>query len=1121
MSDSNSNIAYLEKEIDRFLNKFYLNQSIRGLLIFLALLFFSYLMFSSLAYFLDLHQWVRLFFLCFFLCSNIYVLFRWFFYPLLQSKGVINRKSHLEASFLIGQMFPEIADRLTNTLQLHREQSDFDNSNELLLASIAQKTDQLKIFRFTEAIDFSVNRKYLKYVLPSLFTLILLLVFIPAILTQGSYRIVRFDKEFLPFSFSLKAGECTVEEGTDIPVSVSLKGERLPDKVYLVTDQGKFLMNRSLKNRFDFTLIKVNTSGKFYFEANGYQSKSFEYHVTGKSVLGKITLQAIYPSYLSKKNEIIQNAADITVPEGTQLTWSGGATNVKALKIKCFGNTHRFNSEHFKLAHKVRNSGDLALFLINKFNNRLDSTKFRINVVKDTYPQILLNEQSDSIQEGVKYFNGQISDDYGLSSLKFMYKIIRKGKEVKSAVLPVGFTPGSKSAFTFAVDFRRESVQLEDKIEYFFTVFDNDGVNGHKSTRSFIGQYALPDLQELNKEREADQAKTSKDIEKAIEKTKAFERSVDKLKKDLNNSKSKDWNNKQQIQQLKEEQKALSSELERIKEQLEQSTQDKNQLSEIDKELLEKQEMIQKLLEEVMDDELKKLLEEIEKMFNERADMELKKEVDKLDQSSENMTKQLDRTLEMLKKLQVNERIDDIEKELKETAKLQEELRKEMDEKSLSKEELLKKQDEINQQFDSIQKKLENTKELNKELMDPLNLENTKELEQSIDNQLNNAKEDLGNNKKSKAKDAQKQAGDQMEQLAEQLNQQQQASNQQQAEEDMEMLRQILESLMVLSFDQESLIEEFNRINFSDPKYRKLGREQLRINRETGTVRDSLLALAKRQPKVASFIDKELNDISFSQESAIEAIDDHRKQDIVSNEQQVMTAYNNLALLLNEALQQMQAQAQSSMPSNGSCSKPGSGKPKPGSISTGDMKEMLKKQLERMQKGQSPGGDKPGDKEGNSPGMKPGTQGMNMLGLGNKEIAKMAAEQTAIRQKLEQLKNELNKDGKGSGNQLNPLLKELEEQERELINQRIDKDMVKRQQDILTRLLESEKAIMERGYEEKRESKSGKDQNTSNLIELKEYKKQSVKQVEMINVVDPSFNQYFRSKAESYFNMVQ
>jgi translation initiation factor 2 alpha subunit (eIF-2alpha) len=145
---------------------------------------------------------------------------------------------------------------------------------------------------------------------------------------------------------------------------------------------------------------------------------------------------------------------------------------------------------------------------------------------------------------------------------------------------------------------------------------------------------------------------------------------------------------------------------------------------------------------------------------------------------------------------------------------------------------------------------------------------------------------------------------------------------------------------------------------------------------------------------------------------------------------------------------------------------------------------------------------------------------MNMMGLGNKEIAKMAAEQTAIRQRLEQLKNELNKDGKGKGNQLNPLLKELEQQEKDLINKNFSSEMINRQKDIMTRLLESEKAMMERGFEEKRESKSGVDQIKGNLIEIKTYNRDKLKQVEMLQVVDPSFSIYYKSKAETYFNLV-
>jgi hypothetical protein len=233
----------------------------------------------------------------------------------------------------------------------------------------------------------------------------------------------------------------------------------------------------------------------------------------------------------------------------------------------------------------------------------------------------------------------------------------------------------------------------------------------------------------------------------------------------------------------------------------------------------------------------------------------------------------------------------------------------------------------------------------------------------------------------------------------------------------------------------------------------------------------------------------------------------------------VMTSYNNLALLLNEALQSMQSQMQSQMQGSGSCNNPGKGRPKPGSsMSTGDMKEMLKKQLEQMQKGPNPGGQKEGDKPGDKPGSKPGNGGQNMLGLGNKEIAKMAAEQTAIRQRLEQLRNDMNKEGQGLGNKLNPLIKELEQQEKDLINRNINKEMINRQRDIMTRLLESEKALMERGFEEKRESKSGKDENFGNKIRFDEYNKQKLKQIEILKSVDPTYKKYYKDKANQYFN---
>src|SRR5690606_34806546 len=124
------------------------------------------------------------------------------------------------------------------------------------------------------------------------------------------------------------------------------------------------------------------------------------------------------------------------------------------------------------------------------------------------------------------------------------------------------------------------------------------------------------------------------------------------------------------------------------------------------------------------------------------------------------------------------------------------------------------------------------------------------------------------------------------------------------------------------------------------------------------------------------------------------------KQDLGLHQQLVMTSYNNLALMLNESLQQMQQQMQAMMQGGGSCNKPGGkGMPKPGeSMNPGNMKEMLKKQLEEMQKGMNPNGNKPGEQ----PGQKPGDGSAGMGGLSNKQIAKMAAEQSAIRRRLEE-----------------------------------------------------------------------------------------------------------------------
>lgn len=1118
----NNSFERLLDQIDSFIRKFYKNEIVKGLFFFVGILLFSFLLTTSLEYLGRFGSFTRATLFFSFVGINLLILFKYILIPLSKLYSFGSRINRYQASDIIGNFFPDISDRLKNTLQLQDAIHNNERNIELLNASVQQRSVQLTAIPFTTAIDISENRKYLKFIAPLLLVLLAIGVFVPSLLTQGTERVVNYDKEFkpvAPFSFNIDNSKLQVEEGEDVPIQLILKGNYLPEKVYLVCENGRFLMERKTKNQFTSFIRKPKSSSNFYFIANEYESDKFKIVVTGKSVVGKMEAQLTYPAYLNKQNETIQNAGDLVVPEGTDITWNVITKNTKDIDLKWDGKILYKTDLGFRVSKRFNDASRLKFVLSNTFTGKKDSVSHSISVIKDSYPTIYVNETTDSLAEGVRFFTGQLEDDYGLKSCYFVYTVISENGKKRDNKLLVRNLSGTQTQFDFGVDFRRENVKLKDKIEYYFIVYDNDGVNGSKYTKSQTYTYELPSLSELNEKRTEEQEKTKDDLKDVLKKTEDFQKKLDKLKKDAMNSKSSDWNKMNQVNQMQEEQKDLIEKLQDIKQQMDESTQQKDQLSEMDKELLEKQDMIEKLLEELMDDELKKLLEDLEKLMEKNDKQELKDKLEQLDQSTDDMKKQLDRSLELLKRLQVNEKIDDIEKELKDLAKEQEELKKDIQEKKTNKEDAVKSQEEINKKFEDLKKDLQELKDLNKDLERPMGLEDTKEKENKILEDLKDSKESLDGGKDKKAGEKQKSAADEMNEMADQLDKQQKESNKKQEEEDIDALRAILESLMTLSFDQEENMRRFSRVNSNDPIYYKLGRRQRRIIDDTKIVKDSLLALAKRQPKIASFIDKELNAIESNQNMAIESIDDHKKKELSKHQQLVMTSYNNLALLLNESLQSMQSQMQSQKPGSGSCDKPGNGKPKPGQqLSSGDMKDMLKKQLEKMQKGPNPGGEKPGDKPGDKPGSKPGNSGQSMLGLGNKEIAKMAAEQTAIRQRLEQMRNDLNKEGKGLGNKLNPLIKELEEQEKNLINKQINKETINRQRDIMTRLLESEKALLERGFEEKRESKSGKDINYSNKIVFDEYNKEKLKQIELLRSIDPNYRKYFKDKANQYFN---
>lgn len=1110
-------------QVDSFIRKYYKNLLVKGILLFIGILLLTYLLIVTLEFFGRFNSLIRAILFFSFIIINGIILARYIVVPSLKLNSFGARISRYQASIIIGKFFPTVSDRLLNTLQLSKQMNANSADYELLAASVQQRSKELVSVPFTDAVDLRENRKFLTWLLPMLLIMLSIGLFAPKFFLSGTKRVVNFSKEFpieAPFKFILETELNPVQEGEDFPFSLRIKGDELPEKIYVVSSQGKFLLDRVTKNSFQGKLGQMRNRNSFQFiakDGKGNEHKSVFYmiDIIAKAAIGKLQATVRYPAYLGMKNDTIDNVGDLNIPEGAVVSWSVLTKHTQESKVRIGKRRLSFKESGYSFSEKIGENTDYQIDIKSSFSEYRDSVKYKIDVNKDQFPSINVEEIEDSLKDGVRYFSGLVADDHGITSLRFVYVVTSKNGKVRKESINVVQVRGSESPFHFAVDFRRENIALEDQIEYYFVVQDNDGVNGSKSTKSKRFLYQLPTLEELNEKREDEQEQIKNKLESALDRTNEFQKSIEQLKKNAMNARQADWKKQNQAQLLQEEHQSIIEELQQIQDKIENSTDEKNQLSEIDEELLKQQELIEELLKELMDDELKDLLKELEELLNEQNKDKLQENFEKLEISSEDMKKQMDRSLEMLKRLQVNEKIDDIESELEKLAKEQKELKNSIEErKEISDGDMLK-QDDINRKFEELKDDIRQLDSLNNALKNPLELGNPEEKTQEISDELNDSKENLEKNKGSKASESQQSAAEKMDKLAKELDQKQQESNQQQQEEDMTMLRNILEGLIALSFNQEGTMNKLRGLNEADPAYRNYARNQRNIIDDTKIIRDSLQALALRQPKIASFIDKELNNINVNHDLALEDIDERRKRDLLVHQQFAMTSYNNLALMLNESLQQMQQQMQqqSEMQGSGSCKKPGGkGKPKPGdSMNSGDMKEMIKKQLEDMKKGANPGGKEPG---------KSGSGGQGEMMLGNEKVAKMAAEQALIRKRLEQLKNELNKDGQGRGNQLNPLLDELKKQQDDLINKKLSNNLVKRQQDILTRLLESEKALKERGWDEKRESTEGKSENNGNQIRFDEYNKEKLRQIELLRSVDPTYNKYYKDRANEYFNRV-
>lgn len=1055
-----SNIKNIQQKLQQFIKKFYTNELIKGLILFLTLglLYFIFTLFIE--YFLWLPPAVRSVLFFTFIFVELGLLIKFIAIPIFKLFGFQKGITLHKASKIIGNHFPEVDDKLLNVLQLNENKTQ----SELLLASIEQKAELLRPFVFKNAINFKGNIKYIKYLaIPLVIWLLTYLTGNISIFNESFNRVVHYQTAYeppAPFSFRIVNNELSVIEGKSFELKVESIGEVIPENVKIYFNTENYLLKDHNKGLFSYDFRNLTDPVTFYLEANGVRSKNYFLNLIRVPTVVDFEMFLNYPGYTRKKDEFIRNTGYAIVPEGTNITWKIKTKDTDSLTF-ISDDSYPFLMEapnEFTISKKLQQTVGYQISTSNTSLKSYEKIGYAIEVVKDEYPKIEVKSDLDSVSRGPIQFAGQLSDDYALSRLNMVYY----SADEKTSVLNHPIEIKNSTFEEFYYIFSPIQLELREGVAYeiYFEVFDNDGVNGNKSSKSKKFTYYNKTKQEITDDLLKEQRQNLNELSATTKNAERLSKEFEDFSKKIKNKSELNWNDKKELdkflQRLEQYQQMLEKHTNLLKDNL-----DEQDLKNDDQQISEKKEELIKRIEEVQELQRKKeLLEQLKKM-SEKLDKEgMLDKLEKLTEQNKQKEKTLERILEMTKRFFVEKKAVQISRKLDSLSKKENKLSE--DEHNNAKE-----QRDLNSEFDDIQNDFKDLRKENRKLAQPMDIPETRFDEDVIKELMQQATEKLEQqnveNKESneaskreelqkKAELQQKSAAKKMRQLGKKMQGAMEAMQGEMIEENIDDLREIIENLLSFSFDQEQLMLSFEGIDAAHAEFPVKLKKQHILKEHFEHIDDSLYALSLRLQKLSSNIQNDLIEAHYNIDRSLENIAENRIQQGRSNQQYTMTAANNLADMLSNLLNSLQN------PGMGE----GNGKSK--RFSLPDIIQKQKGLEEKMKKGMKKSTQK-GEKNGERD--KRGGEEMS------EEQYQIYQEQNALR---EALKEVLDSEGM-TGTKGQKALQQMENLEKQLLDKGFTNEVLEQMLHLEHELLKLEDANLEQGKDNKRKSKT----NTSNF----------------------------------------
>ncbi len=1040
--------------------------------------------------------------------------------PLLKNYSFWLRPDYLDAAKKAGSYFPEIKDELFNALQLVTEHNPHYSSG-LIDAAFERVYTKTKNYDFDSVIDFGSIKKFLRTAAIFLTATIILFAIIPA-LSSASYRLINFNRNFVTppkFVFIIQPGSKEVTKGDNIKIEIKTVGER-PKEIYLLIkheDETEFTekyLQADSSGVFKYEIVSVKNSFNYFATAEGMKSDSYKISVINRPVITNLYLTITPPAYSRLPEQTQRDNGNINALPGSNVRISITASrNITKSEI-AFGDStakpmQTKGVKAFANFTVIKDNTYQILITDAQGNSNVNPVSYSIKVLTDAFPAIEMvspAEASQNIKLGKETkisLVSKISDDYGFSRMNLNYRLATsKYRKTSDAFTQVPITISNtlkEDEVYFVWDLEPLVLAEGEILLYYLEVFDNDNVNGPKSAKTRQFTITVPSLDEIFADADTKQQSTAKDLSQTLKEAEKLHDEFQKLRDDLKqNSKEISWEEKERAEKASERFKELSKKIDDISRKFSEMKNDLANNNLLSEETLKKYNELQELLDQMsseeMKDAFKRLQEALQSMMRDNVQMSL----EDLKANEEYFKKSLERTVNLLKRIQVEQKVDELTKRAEEIARKTGELKNKTDQSNLS--EKTKREGLAERQKD-ITNDLKNLKDEMKKLSEKMNgltdmpQDELNKLQHEFDKQNNEnissqAEQNLKQPQKNSALQNQQQLSQNMQSMAKQFQNLQSSMQQMNQMKSFYNMMKILNDLITLSKDQENLKNKTDQLNPYSSELAENTREQNEIIDNLNKVMQNLSALSQKTFAITPEMGRALGKALSEMQQSITAMQNQNSPLAAQKQTGSMSDLNEAAQLVKGGLDLMMNGGQAG-----------------GMMSMMQQLQMLAQQQMDLNKL---------------------TQMMNQGQLSQEMLAQMqrlAQQQESIRKSLEELNKEAREAGQSKrlAANLEKILNEMKEVVTNLQSEKVNDDLVKQQERILSKLLDAQKSINERDYEEQRKSTTGKNIDRSSppdLILSTDEGRNKLKD-ELIKAIKEGYKKDYEELIRKYFEALE